>query len=145
MSSISNSEFTREKSRDTLRTIALTVVMAGAIGSLGLMLYTGRKNPSVILMLMFAVWVLSPFGALLVANFISRQWTTLTNTALSCLMLVVTAISWVTYSGIWTPPGRHTAFVFLVIPLLSWVLIVVVIPVAQKFSRNVSKGQDSQS
>ena len=30
---------------------------------IGFMLYAGRRNPSRLLVLLFAVWVLSPFGA----------------------------------------------------------------------------------
>lgn len=143
MSSLSSPEVTREKS--LLRMIALVAVYTGAIGSLGLTLYTGRKNPSILLMLLFAVWVLSPFAVLLIANLISRQWTVMTRTAMYCLMFVISAVSLAGYSGLWTPPGTHTAFVFMVIPLLSWVLIAVVIPVAQRLSRGMNNGPDSQS
>src|SRR5262245_21009562 len=47
---------------------AQIAVVAGAGGSLGLMLYAGRRNPSWILLLLFAIWVLSPFVAAVLAN-----------------------------------------------------------------------------
>ena len=58
----------REKSESGLlgflRTAALTAVLAGAVGSVGLMLYVGRRNHSRVLLVLFALWVLSPFAAL---------------------------------------------------------------------------------
>lgn len=142
MPSMSSPKTGNEKS--PLSTIALVAVYVGAIGSVGLTLYTGRKNPSIVLMLLFAVWGLSPFAVLLIANLISRQWTSVTRVAMYSLMIVIPAVSLAAYSGVWTPPGTHTAFVFLVIPFLSLVLISVVIPVAQKFSRKMYKETDSQ-
>src|SRR5260221_8348476 len=52
-----------EKPKNTsirlLHAIALIGILAGAAGSLGLMLYTGRRNESVLLLGLFAGWVLS--------------------------------------------------------------------------------------
>ena len=50
-----------------LHTIALIGVIAGAVGSVGLTLYAGRSTPRFLLVL-FVIWVLSPFVALAWAN-----------------------------------------------------------------------------
>ncbi|HEX7198860.1 MAG TPA: hypothetical protein VF213_05265, partial [Dongiaceae bacterium] len=47
-----------------LRRAALIAALAGAAGSLGLMHRAGHRNPSRLLVLLFALWVLSPFTAL---------------------------------------------------------------------------------
>jgi hypothetical protein len=126
-----------------LHTIALMAVLCGAVGSLGLMLYTGRHNDSVLLLLLFATWVLSPFIALLVANVVSKRWLVLTRVTLYCLMLVITLGSLVSYSGALSPPGTKPAFVFLAVPLISWLLMAIVIPIAASLSRRLSRKSDS--
>jgi hypothetical protein len=54
---------------DVLRRIALAVVVVAAIVSFGLMLHVGQYRLSA-LMLLFAVWDLSPFAGLLVAGIV---------------------------------------------------------------------------
>ena len=125
---------TPEKSNNTfihlLRTIALIAMLAGAVGSLGLVLYTGRRNESVLLLVLFAGWVLSPFMGLLVANMFSKHWSVLARLTLYWLMLVITGGSLLGYSGVLSPPGAKPAFIFLAVPLISWLLMAIVIPIA---------------
>ncbi len=125
-----------------LRALALAAVAAGAGGSIGLTLYTGRNNHSVLLILLFAAWVLSPFIALLVANLASKHWQALTRMSLYILTLGLAIVSPVAYSGAWSPPGTKPAFMFLVFPLLSWLLIAIVIRVAAAVSRRQSGGSE---
>ena len=47
-----------------LRAVALIEVVAGAVGSVGLTLRAGQRSPRLLLVL-FTIWVLSPFVALL--------------------------------------------------------------------------------
>jgi hypothetical protein len=122
-----------------LRTLALTAVEAGAVGSFGLMLYAGGHNPSVLLVVLFAGWVLSPFMALLVANAVAKRWSILTRVTLYSLMLVIPLGSLVGYSGVLSPPGTKPAFVFLVVPLVSWLLMTITIPIAASLSRKLSR------
>jgi hypothetical protein len=128
-----------EKPRSTsihlLHTIAVVVLLAGAVGSLGLTLYTGRRNASVLLLVLFAGWVFSPFMALVVANIVSKPWSSLARVTLYWLMLVITVGSLLAYSGVLSPPDAKPAFIFLVVPLLSWLLMAIVIPMARYRSR----------
>jgi hypothetical protein len=139
MSSFGVSDKTTSRSFRRLRTVCVMAVSIGALGSFALMLYTGRHNSSVLLILLFTVWVLSPFLALLVANFFSKRWAMLKRVTLYCLMLVITACSLVSYSGALSPPGTKPAFVFLIVPLISWLLMLVVFAIGSSFSRNVKK------
>ena len=132
-------EKTGERSLGILRTIAVIAVLAGAGVSLGLMFHAGRQNNSVLLLLLFAGWVLSPFIALIVVNQISGRWTVLTRLILFCLMLVLTFASVITYSGVLSPPGTKPAFVFLIVPLGSWLLIALFILTIEALSRRKAR------
>ena len=123
-----------------LRGAALVAVVAGAGGSLGLMLHAGRHQPSRVLMLLFAVWVLSPFMAALLAHIVSKRWSLLTRLTLSVVILVLTVGSLIIYGN--TAFGHSTAkvgFVFLVVPLASWLVAAIVLPIAAFISGRLSR------
>jgi hypothetical protein len=69
------------------RLFAMFACVAGAGASLLFMYRVGHRNPSFVLMLLFTVWVLSPFVALLVSAMVSARWTAPSRAALygSCL------------------------------------------------------------
>jgi phosphate/sulfate permease len=48
-------------------------VPIAAVGSVGLMLYAGHCNNSQVLLVLFRLWVLSPFMALVVADAVSKH------------------------------------------------------------------------
>lgn len=112
-----------DRSRDLLRTAALIAVLAGAVGSFGLMLRAGRTAPPVLLVL-FTPWVLSPFVALVWANAVSKRWSDLTRATLYGVMLVVALGSLAVYvaDALW-PRSAQPAFVFVMVPPLSWLLM----------------------
>jgi len=120
------------------RLLALTAGLAGALGSLGFVLYTGRNNESVLLVLLFVAWVLSPFIALFVANLVSMRWPAFTRVILYYLIIFLSVGSLVFYSGALRPSGTKPAFVFLVVPLLSWIIMAIVIPITITVSRRLS-------
>lgn len=107
-----------------LRGAALIAVLAGAGGSLALMLRVGRRNPSLILLTLFTVWVLSPFLALIWAHVASKRWSGLTRATLYSVMLVITLGSLSIYGNVAFGPRRaQPAFSFLMVPLASWLVI----------------------
>ncbi|MEK6410571.1 MAG: hypothetical protein AABN34_26905 [Acidobacteriota bacterium] len=121
-----------------LRALALIAVVAGAGGSLGLMLRAGRSTPRVLLVL-FVIWVLSPFVVLAWANMVSKRWSVLTQATLYCVTLVITLGSLAIYGGVVLPPaGSPNAFVFVVVPPGSWLLMSIVVPIAAFISRRLS-------
>jgi hypothetical protein len=111
--------------------IAVLMVLAGAGGSIGFTIYTGRHNPSVFLILLFTGWVVSPFIALLLINTVSRRSDVFNRLILYGLMVLLTLGSLVVYSGLWSPPGAKAAFVFLIVPLLSWSFMVAILLAAK--------------
>jgi len=119
-----------------LRTVAMIAAAAGAVGSVALTLYVGRHNPSRILLSLFVIWVLSPFVALVCASAVSKRWPVLTQATLYSVMLVLTLGSLAIYGYVAFGPARATpAFAFLVVPLVSWLLIAVALPVSAFLSR----------
>src|ERR1700731_2872365 len=73
-----------------LRAVALIAVVAGALGSVGLMLWVGHRNPSRVLLVLFAIWDLSPFIALVLADIVSKRWSVITRATLYGVMLILT-------------------------------------------------------
>jgi hypothetical protein len=118
------------KSARLFHKIAVLTVLAGAAGSLGFTLYTGHNNNSVLLILLFVGWVVSPFIALLLVNAVANRWSLVERLALYCLMLFITLSSLAMYSGLWSPTGAKPAFVFLIVPLLSWFTMGIAILIA---------------
>jgi hypothetical protein len=125
-------EFFHNNRLSVLQTLALVVVVAGAMVSLGLMFHAGRKNPSIVLIALFLIWVLSPFVALLLANAVSSRWLFFARVRLYILMLFITFGSVAVYSDILNLPGVKPAFKFLIIPLLSWIIIAIAYLVIKK-------------
>jgi hypothetical protein len=112
-----------------LRIIALVVFAIGWIVSLGFTLHAGHNNRSVFLVILFLGWVSSPFLGQLVAASLSRHRPVVTRKAFYILMILLSIGSVVGYSGVLSPAGMKPAFIFLVIPLISWVLIMIIITV----------------
>ena len=133
---------------DLLRAAALLAAVAGAAGSLVLMLRAGERTPRFLLVL-FTIWVLAPFAALLWANMVSKRWSVLTRATLYSVTLVITLGSVAVY-GEWVdvkPAGAANAFLFVAVPPASLVFMTIVVSVAalisRRFSRrNVESGHD---
>jgi ACR3 family arsenite efflux pump ArsB len=103
------------------------------------MLRAGHGNPSRVLLLLFAIWVLSPFVALVFATIVSKDWPVLTRTALYGVMLVLTVSSVAIYGDVALgPPRAKTAFAFVVVPPASWLLIAITLSTAALISRGRS-------
>ncbi len=124
--------------KSLIRRITFILMLTGALGSLGLTLRAGRNSHSLMLMMLFGVWVFSPFMGLAVAYILSNRWSLFTRNILYLLSMVLTFISLLIYSGVWAPAGVKPAFVFLVLPLLSWLVLAVVIPLTASKSQKQS-------
>ena len=111
-----------------LRMAAPIAMAAGAAGAVGLTLYTGRHNNSLVLMLLFALWVLSPFVVLGCCYAISKRWSPPARSAIYGLTLLLTLGTLAIYACVaFGPPRAKTAFVFVVTPPASWLLTAIVV------------------
>jgi hypothetical protein len=107
-----------------LRAVALVAVVVGATGSIGLMLHVGRRNPSRLLLIMFAIWVLSPFVGLALAASGSQRWLVTARERVHVVMVIVALASLAIYAQVaFGPPRPRPASAFLMVPLASWGLI----------------------
>ena len=147
MSIVGSSETTAKASRGRpdggspalLRAVALIAVVAGAVGSVGLILWVGRGNPSRVLLGLFVIWDLSPFIGLLLAEMVSKRWSVITRATLHIVMLVVALSSLALYGDVVLRPRPQPAFMFLVVPLGSWLLMTIVVPIAALISARRSR------
>lgn len=125
-----------------LRTAALAAVLIGAVVSVGLTLRAGQRSPRFLLVL-FVGWVLSPFVALVCADVLSRRWAVLTRATLHAVALLVTLGSLAVYGhDALRPPRTQAAFVFVVVPPASWLLIALVVPTAALIAGRLSRRGD---
>src|SRR5438045_2719262 len=61
-----------------LRGAALIAVLAGAVCSVGLLLNAGQRNNSRLVLVLFTMWVLSPFMALVSADVVLKSCSVVT-------------------------------------------------------------------
>ena len=109
--------------------LAATVITSvAAAGSFVLMLRAGRLQHSLILMLLYTIWVLSPFGALVTLGIASGRWPRVRRSAVDATKLLVGIASLVVYSAeVFGYLRLKAGFTFLVVPLLSWLVIAVLV------------------
>lgn len=124
---------------NSLSPIALFAVIAGAAGSVVFTLIAGHNNKSVLLVLLFVIWVLSPFVAMVVAAIHSRSWSVRMRSILLYMMIFLTLASIICYSGVMSPPGVKPGFVFLVIPLISWLVLLIIFLTVSVGQRRLNK------
>lgn len=123
------------KNKGIWRTIALLMILIGSVGSIGFTLRAGGNNRSILLVALFVIWVFSPFIALLVANIASKRWADSARVLFLVLVIILTFGALTIYSGILALPGTKPAFRFLITPLISWLLIIIVIFLSRRLSR----------
>jgi hypothetical protein len=121
-----------------LRTATLVASLTGALGSLGLLFHASRTRPP-LLMALFVIGVLSPFVAIVFTRVVSRRWTVPTQVTLCIVTLVIALSSLAVYLNDALRPRRaQAAFVYIVVPMASWLVLAIVIPVAVFISRRQS-------
>jgi hypothetical protein len=106
--------------------VASIAALVGAAGSVAFTLYASRRNPSRFLAMLFIGWVLSPFIALAWASLVSKRWPVRTRVWLDGVMLLLALSSLSVYAAnALRPLATKGAFIFLVVPLASWLLIAI--------------------
>ena len=114
-----------------LRGAARAAVVIAALASVVLILYGGRRNSSGVLLVLFVIWVVSPFVGLALANRTSTRWPVGAQTALHTVMLVVAGVSLAIYvNAVLISPHAKLAAPFLIVPFVSWLLILMVVLIA---------------
>lgn len=108
-----------------LRIMAIFILFAGGVVSAWFTYDAAQNNPSILLKSLFLIWILAPFLVLIRLYSISVHWSAVRRGLLYNLMLFVSLVSMVAYSGEWNLPGMKPAFLFLVVPAFCWALILI--------------------
>ena len=112
--------------QNILRTTSLTTLLVGTIGSLYFMFTAGSHQKSIVLLVLFTAWVLSPFIGLFVANQLSKPLSAKIHTLIYWTIVLVSVGSLTIYSGALPSSQTKPAFNFLVVPFLSWLVLLTV-------------------
>ncbi len=121
------------------RSIALVAVGAGFVGSEILVIRAGGSSQP-LLTVIFFIWIMLPFVALAWTNVVSKSWPALVRVSLYCTTLLITLGCLAFYGRVILPSARSPrAFVFVMGPLASWALMVIVVPLAGLISRHRSR------
>jgi len=120
-----------------LNVISKVATVVSAVGSVALLLYMGRRNKSIVLMVLFSIWVLAPFvGSLLLNALIAKRGSAIMRTALHVAMLIIAVASLALYADtVLRPPVSQPVFRFVLLPVVSCVLIIIVVVTAAFVSR----------
>ena len=111
---------------DRLRRVAAFAAAAGALGSFALMLRAGGRAP-LYLIAAFVAWVVAPFAALGWAVVVSGRWTPRARAAACLTAIVLAPLSLAVYGRfIPAPRGTAPAFVFVMWPPASWLVMSVI-------------------
>lgn len=123
-----------------LAAAARIALWVGAAGSLVLMLYAGRSNRHILITVLFIFWVLAPFVALAWAERMAGAWPSATRATLHTATLTITAVSLAIYGYRAAFPPRTTgAFLFVIVPPVSVLVLLVALTVAAVISRGSSR------
>ena len=124
---------------DRLQSATRIITALGAVCAVGLMLYTGRHNKSMVLMAMFVAWVLAPFATFWYANSHSARLSVRRRLAFYGTTLILTLGTLIVYSVVALgPPRPKPAFLFLVVPPITGVLFTAIIAIARFADRGES-------
>jgi hypothetical protein len=120
-----------------LQNSAVLITIAGWLVSLAFMLFTGRRNPSELLLGMFALWVSFPYLLMLWISGRSYSWPSAVRTALYTTMIVLPVVSAGIYGRVaFGPPQGRRATLFLLVPPASCVLVGIVMLAARVGGRS---------
>ena len=122
-----------------MRFTALTALTIGAASSLGLWIHAAQHPPPLIIVL-FIVWVLSPFVVLGIGHVMAKRWAPSTQAALYWVALLVTVASLAIYADdAVAHRTAHPAAVYVVVPPTSWLVSVVALGVGAWIAKRKQK------
>jgi hypothetical protein len=113
-----------------LRDAALVALIVGAFGSIGLLLHA-KRHPPPLLVVLFVIWVLSPFVILVAAYVKSKRWAPSTQRTLYAVTVLVSVVSVAVYADdAVSHRTTHPAFVYVAVPPASWLFSAIVLSIA---------------
>ena len=109
-------------------------LLVGAAISLGTRYWVGRHNSSVVLLLLFTLWVASPFAGMAIVHHLARNWpgkrqvvtySQIRNLSLGSAFLYVLIVA---VKHLSKPAGP-----FVAVPVASWILMAIWLWMTQYF------------
>jgi hypothetical protein len=120
----------------TLRAMVRAGLWIAGTGSLACTLYAGRHNNSIVLIVLFAAWVVSPFAGLWLAERSAERAPAGIAASIRSSALVIMVFSLAIYGAAAIQgPSHQTTFAFLAVPAASWLAIVPLLIAARKVAR----------
>jgi hypothetical protein len=108
----------------------------GAAGSAALMLNAGKRvGAPGILMVLFPLWVLSPFVLLAVVGVVSKRWTALTHATVYRMTPIISAASLAIYGATALGAPRPKTAIFVLVAPVSCLFIVIAVAAAAFLAR----------
>jgi hypothetical protein len=125
-----------------LRAAALIALPIGAVGTILLFFRASERTPPLLIVL-FLLWLLSPFAVLAWAHIRSPRWSAATRLALYGVTLVIALGSLAIYGNLIaiTRQGAPKAAPFVIVAPLSWLLTAIAVGAAARISRRLDSGQ----
>ena len=115
--------------------VAAAAMTASAVVALS-MFTIGHRQRSVLLIVLFLGWVLSPYVVLGVLTVRARHWNPSARATVRFAALLISVAALVRYAWVVIRPlTARPASTFLIVPLVSWVAIGVATVVAVRSSR----------
>jgi len=96
------------------------------------MFNAGSNQKSIILLGLFTAWVMSPFVGLFVVFRLTKRWTGKIHASFYSTVFLLTVVSLTIYSGVLTSLQTKPAFNFLVVPFLSWLVILTILFISKR-------------
>jgi hypothetical protein len=120
-----------------LRDAALVALPIGAVGA-GALFFRAADHPPPILVVLFILWLISPFALLAWMHVAATRWAAPTQAALHAVTIAITLASLAVYGNLIavTPPGSPKAAPFVIVAPASWLLAAIVVTLAALASRN---------
>lgn len=113
-----------------MRASAILALVVGAAGSIALMLHA-KQHPPPLLVVLFVIWVLSPFAALGAAHRLSKRWALSTQATLHIVTMFIALASLLIYGDdAVNHRTAHPAFVYVAVPPASWLFCVIALSIA---------------
>jgi hypothetical protein len=115
------------ESLDRLRATGRIAMALGAIGSLGFFFHASQRTPR-FLVVLFVIWVLTPFALLALVDAVSKRWSPFVRAAIYRVMVVVAVGALLAYGvDTWRPPHPQAAFMYVLVAPVACAFVALVV------------------
>jgi hypothetical protein len=136
---VTASDSDRANSDIRLSAVARTALVCAAGEALSTVMYLGLRQKSDLLVAMFVIWVLAPFGGLVLADRRSKRWPDRGRVIIHAATIFLSLASFAAYADVFLRPIAKPASRFLLVPLASWVVIGIVVLAARRWARTEAR------